>query len=1060
MSRLFTTFLTFAVVLAAYKAYELAIPLWLPQGALAAAGGLSTAKERERARGRISRYDVRFASLFPYGAWERQGPKVVETEYGMLLFRDYETSENKLTLSPCTLIFQQTEGVASNRSRETDEPPLIVRVSDRAELSFDGKIDLARGEVGPLTGGRLVGEITINRRETEPGAADDLAIRTRHLFMDAARAWTSSEVEFRYGQSRGSGKDLILTFLTKDDGRRAPTAASIIGVKSLELVRVERIHIQTSGGEMLPGAKAETGPKPENREPAGATLEITCGGPLVIDVPEQLATFSRQVNVHHAQRDGPADSLSCETLELHLQWGKALPRQIAEKARRGSRTASASETGDLEEKDRTRGLKKLAAYGAPVIVRSPSAGAIAEGSALIYDAAARRVKFSADDRVTITVESSRLEAAAVEYEIVEGGGLGRAWAAGPVLFTHQPPTSLDQRGALRPSEPFRVSCQKELTLQPDGDAHVLSLLGAASVSGGPTGRAAAEKLHLWFKEARDIAKGARRSPNSSTHAGGLELNGAWRPRRLLAVGAVEIASPKLQAKTQTLDLRIADLPPSPSGRGAGGAGFGGDERAANPLEALTEEATGPPIEVRAAEVSLSVARRGDETELTAADLTGAAAIAIPGDASASSAAAASTITVSGGRLSLRRDADHHEIFTVAGRPGQTPARLANESFDLTAAAIHLDRTGSRVWINGPGQVRADLAANAERGKGGAAPPRNSPNESATGSAPKPNPLGPFSINRFELTWAKGLTFDGQRLDVTGDLRGVGDGQRFHAEQLTVTLANRLDFANPRGGKPVIEEVALDGGVLFYNESKEGPRLVARDRGRARRFRYRPISGDFEMLGPGFLETVRRGSVTGLDTRRPEKPSATVRPAAAHADAEETPLTHIRVDFQTAGRGNTETKDVVLSDHVQTLYGPTAGWPSPDSYARPPAPLPASRTQLKKDEILLTCRELELADMAPAGAPAALEMVARGDTVIEHREFTAKAARLAYSQAKDVVTLEGDGRAPARLWRHNQGDGVASEAAAGKIMYYRTAGRVEVSDARFLDLSDFGVEQTR
>ena len=75
--------------------------------------------------------------------------------------------------------------------------------------------------------------------------------------------------------------------------------------------------------------------------------------------------------------------------------------------------------------------------------------------------------------------------------------------------------------------------------------------------------------------------------------------------------------------------------------------------------------------------------------------------------------------------------------------------------------------------------------------------------------------------------------------------------------------------------------------------------------------------------------------------------------------------------------------------------------------------------------------------------------------MEGESFTARSARLTWSEAKDLLVFEGDGRSDAQLFRQLRVGAAPSSASAGKILYWRSQNRVDVDDARFLDLDQLG-----
>jgi len=81
----------------------------------------------------------------------------------------------------------------------------------------------------------------------------------------------------------------------------------------------------------------------------------------------------------------------------------------------------------------------------------------------------------------------------------------------------------------------------------------------------------------------------------------------------------------------------------------------------------------------------------------------------------------------------------------------------------------------------------------------------------------------------------------------------------------------------------------------------------------------------------------------------------------------------------------------------------------------------------------------------------MELGASGNVLVEGESFTARSARLTWSEAKDLLVFEGDGRSDAQLFRQLKAGSQPSTASAGKILYWRTLNQVDIEDARFLDL---------
>jgi lipopolysaccharide export system protein LptA len=109
-------------------------------------------------------------------------------------------------------------------------------------------------------------------------------------------------------------------------------------------------------------------------------------------------------------------------------------------------------------------------------------------------------------------------------------------------------------------------------------------------------------------------------------------------------------------------------------------------------------------------------------------------------------------------------------------------------------------------------------------------------------------------------------------------------------------------------------------------------------------------------------------------------------------------------------------------------------------------------------VLLNTDRLKVVEMpTQRNGRNTMELEAIGNTLVEGQTFTARADRMAYTQAKELLVLEGTAKTDAQLWRQAHVGAPASHAAARKIMYWKDTNRVEVNDARFFG-GQFGGEK--
>jgi hypothetical protein len=198
----------------------------------------------------------------------------------------------------------------------------------------------------------------------------------------------------------------------------------------------------------------------------------------------------------------------------------------------------------------------------------------------------------------------------------------------------------------------------------------------------------------------------------------------------------------------------------------------------------------------------------------------------------------------------------------------------------------------------------------------------------------------------------------------------------------------------------------------------------------------------EADGPGWVSTVRLGGAGNPLAARGLAAAAAPPPTAQTGPPQ---FNYLYVEFQLQIVGNLFQHQVEFQRNVRTIYGPVDGWQGTLNVDQRPE-------QLNEQTVLMECQRLELREM-PGSFPdtTTLEMEATGDTVVEGKGFTARAARIGYQDEKQLLTLQGDGRQDAELTRQTRIGGPQSHLKARKIMYWKLDNRVEVDDARMLDL---------
>jgi hypothetical protein len=1043
-TRLVRVVASFGIVLSVYVAYAMAVvPLIEPSidKVDVPDGGPAPLPP-------VPRTDV-LAPFFPPGSWELKDPKILESERAMLLIKDYHNlPDGRVKLQPCTVVFF---GNDSTRD-EMKSPPVILQAPEGAILKFDEPFDLKRAKVGRLIGGSLVGKVTIRREPSRPGATDDLRVTTRDVELTEDRVVTPHPVDFHFGPSYGSGREMTI-LLTRNpkpaDGGPGDEkkGIGITGVKSFELLRDVRMHVLLGGKDpqdLISGEPDEAPPR-RNAEPP---IEITCQGPFRFNLEKYIATFSDQVDVLRLNTNGPSDQMNCELLSIFFERraeadAKAKAARAASKPHPHTPTANAvpnvstPSNASATKSSQSGGAPNLEARlvearGNPVVVRSPSTGGQARCQRLEYDVKTGRISLQG----TGNLQGAMPRNPAQKYQA--------RWSK---ELRYEPQSSLPEAGARQPAQMISLV----------GGAHVrIADIGSRGPNGVPQPAAlGAEEIHAWLDPAQSgEASPAGPARTNSGRAGqnpasqrsmnqapapavgiGRQGGGDLRPKRLLAQGSVRLDSVPLSGATGRLEVFFVSA--TAAGGGSASPNGSASPGATNPAQrgAPGQQNPGPQQQFRFAgnQVQVRFNVRGDQTDLRDVLLEGNADLRETKTAKPDE----KPLLATGDRLQLAGGDGPNSQVTVVGKPAYVEAR----GMTLSGASIQLERGSNRLWVDGAGRMTMPV----NRDLGG---------RSQTAE------------QKLEINWEGRMNFDGHSALFERSIVAHTSQQLLRTERLEVTLKRTIDFSNPptpnRKSEPAeIDQIVCQGGAFLENRTFDERGLSSIDRLQALDLAINDTTGGIDAHGPGWVSSVRRGvQAPPPSPGSPAAKAAAAKAAAAGADdkdkkpaKDQDKLSYLNVHFARAITGNMHTRELTFADQVKTVYGPVDNWEQQLDSENPEA--------LPPEGVVLTCDQLsvrETSDRMPAEegkqARGFLELEALGNTLVEGNGFTARAHRLTFAEKKSLLVLEGDGRGDAQLFRQPVPGGPTSQAAARRILYWRSTNRVEIDDARFFDFGQF------
>jgi lipopolysaccharide export system protein LptA len=1013
---------SFAVVLVAYMTYALVVVPWIEPSAgrmsESAGGGDSSASSAPI----ISEYHELLARCFGPDSWVLQHPKMLESDHGILLIKDYDRIRPEaIELAPFAMILFPSAAVRTDKTRAGEA---ILLEAPRAVLVFDRPLDLGRGRIGQLKTGQLNGPVVIHSDQKLPGPDDDLRITTRNVELREDRIFTPEPVEFRLGPNFGKGRELVMRLLPSEEGRATGRKGpNVGGLHYVELVREVQMQFELAGEGLLPRrdsarpgrkaveASAVGGTSVMATKPAGPPVRITSQGPFRYDVQTQEATFRHQVVVQRVNPDGRPDQMTCDLFGMAFE-----PRGDRRDKSAGSLAAAPAGSPPRMPALQPR---RLRATGNPIIVHSPSTGAAARCQRLEYDLKTRRVTLDDADRVMLDYRDSHAEAPHLSYQPSDGQTLGLVEAVGPGELR----TNLDGD----PQRPFRAQWTREFRVRPHEDRQLVSVLGQAALSYAGMGTLSADEIWLWLHEqgaARATPANGVGSASPSADSGRAAQSDSmlekFQPDRMVAINNVVIDSPQLTGRPGRFEVWFQPVAAaSIDNLQAGEHRDGPEEVAAAPVGQIPVlPASGPqsprtqPSQQRfdmAGELlRVNVHRSGPA--LAVSDVT------ISGQARFSESVTAKPdekpLVLVADDIHVRGADTPRTVADLVGRPARVEAR----GLTLLGAKIQFDRAANKLSINGPGETI--MAADRDlQGR-----PRKS-------SQP---------IN---IAWQERMEFDGRAIQYRGQVVARTAQQQLNTAEMDIHIDPPILFAQPpRNSQRVdLSKIACRGGVLLENRAVgEAGDVAALEWMKTNDLTVDQKTGDISAQGPGWLKTVRRGSTAPLGGS-PKSPPAPTKPKSEG-------LVYFFLEFQRGATGHVHRREIAFADRVRGIYGPVKSWEEELKGNDP--------RQLGEGAMLLTCDQVKVAQLdVDRGRPgrAPIELEALGNTVVEAAMYTARAERMTYTEAKDLLVLEGTGRTDAVLTRQTQPGAAPGKFAARKILYWRSTQHVDIDDAKFLNV---------
>lgn len=999
-------------------------------------------------------------SLFPEDSWQRDqnNRNIIHADGNIVMFRNYtHEPDGGLRVGGLTLLLFE-EGSANESPLNADpantlagnaipsllpqRPPVVIEALDDAVLVFDNQKAAGLNRYGDLKQVQFLGRVKFWR---SGGNNDEpFTIHTRELTITGSEATTKEAVEFQFGATNGVAKGLQLTFDNSGSLHSHNAALTkIVGMRHMRLQQVERL-------DMIPD---------------GATkpISLSCTGPAEFSFSRMTAKVLKNVRVFDHDSG-------------HEITGEAIFIQF--KAPQTSPNPTSSPKTAVFPKEMT--AKELWVYGPPAQVlhreqefqlRSsvlhylvdqqefvagplPKSGA----EAWMLDALQSSNSLWSGEDVHVVRGALSMRVPTLRYRSTsppkaKGDGTAPEWSEGEFAATG--PGVVNYQSAPNRA-PLAMYFQDRLLANPDPEdptRWLISILGQTEAHLDSHSQVHADSLYLWMHKVPVVGLSAK----PATH---------WEPDLLLAQGKVRMLGEKVRAAVR--EARVYFPTPQPAvqldspteaiaNRGEVSNPIANQGRAAtvnyeepvvaevvpNPIRGADVTADAMIVQLDWAPLAAAGAKKQDlATDASARyrvqsiDLDGHVVIeeAVWNDETSGDSSRLPNYQMFGDRVvGIAAESAASEptrssnlakspefVWTVSATTNQ-PARLLTSEVDLNCEEFHFDQSQQVAWADKPGTISFVIPANLSVEPG----PNNKPAEATQATTELPPGRG-------SAKWQRNLQFNGRDFVLEGQVqleieRPLAEKRierlQAYGERLTIELSEpvKMDGGDNISGNRTARRIALypsdqpdAAGVkppvrVYHQQRTPENELLTQEVIWATGVELEPKQNSFRISGPGSLWTMRRET------------DAVARVATATAAANE--LSFLKVQFQRSMEGQWSEGQVQLFGPVAALYGKATDWQVMDQESRLRQPLRITSDTMTIDRW----------QTSPRSTPE-LEWEADGRVHVLGEDFEGTAQRINFAQSQDLLTLRGDGRAPAKFWQTSRTTSERNHLSAQKIRY--------------------------
>ncbi|QDT04922.1 hypothetical protein K227x_33200 [Rubripirellula lacrimiformis] len=967
----------------------------------------------------VRRGDDSLADLFPDGSWQRGTCKQLQTSQGVLLFENWEqTDEAHWRLWPITVVIGR--GLSATKASE----PVIIEAAEGAELKFTESLDVMSGGAPPIDWGRMVGDVHIFRADPDQEGKRSLDLRTANVGIDSHKIWTTEAINMSVGEARMVGRDLTIHLA----GAASPGGSSPAVLDRMELIYLDELMMPLRGGGLFDSAN-DSGP--DSDQPG--MISVACGGRVEYDFAIDQLLLRESVSLIYQTAGQLADRFDCQQLELTLN----------------------DPTNDsIVRRTPLDWLVKMVAFGSPASAKLPSIDSEISADEITLNATVGLLEASGQRGIRVRRGAIKASLANLIYQFDPANpeAIGVINADGAGIVTVDDPTNPVREARWRDGfyvRPEGVATAKNLNT--DVELRVEGDVRAWLVDGGEF---AADSIFGLF-----TPEPVTPDPNSMAPQPGSpesEPRTTLVPKWFNIKGNVRIMTMAVAAETDEMWLDfVSEEEPSPRS-GASDGSLAGNSAAASPLRQWVAQPTSdsPMVDpvartrpvIRGASINAQLRRNSAGLSAKKLSVVGGVEVTHMLEMGGQSLPAKMT----GESLALI-DGGGQDVLQLSSSPAK-PARFELGDGFFVGPQIQIRPSDNMVWINAAGEFQIPTAA-LPTGLAGSGPA----GDVASGN----NDGGFIWTSAPHCRWQGEMLFDGRKAVLTDgvDIKASLVSNRepwdlhFSGDRLEVDLQEGVqmrDMASMRDAviqkitmlqtdeRPVIVQ-ALHSAADGVREAKH---LI-----HARSLTISPGGGgQLVGAGPGWYRgwTIAK-SITD-DSENDYAAASGLSANATMVDSAAQPLTGIHLTFNDSMQADLASRNLDFLRGVRVGVQAVSGWDQAFDAAQMDS-ISVGQSTLDCDRLRFSVTPGSGVQAYPgastfasaSGSGTSWEMEAVSGVVFRTRNkkglLEGTASRASYASFKDLFIVEGAPNRPA-IFRQTLADGQPGPEGAVRSMTVR------------------------